>query len=67
MPRVKGRSVARAAPARNKPARGRPSGQVATRDNILRAAIEVFAKNGFAGGRVERISQAANSPDRMIY
>jgi AcrR family transcriptional regulator len=52
---------------RKKPARGRPAGQVATRDNILRAAIDVFARNGFAGGRVDKISKAANSTDRMIY
>jgi AcrR family transcriptional regulator len=67
MARVKERSVARAAPVRKKPTRGRPSGQVATRDNILRAAIDVFAKNGFAGGRVEKISKSAHSTDRMIY
>ena len=39
----------------------------ATRDNILRAAIKVFAKHGFDGGRVEQISRAAKSYDRMIY
>lgn len=39
----------------------------ATRDNILKAAIKVFAKSGFAGGRVEQISKAAKSYDRMIY
>ncbi len=39
----------------------------ATRDSILRAATKVFAKHGFAGGRVEQISQAARSYDRMIY
>jgi AcrR family transcriptional regulator len=38
-----------------------------TRDNILRAATKVFAKHGFAGGRVEQISTAAKSYDRMIY
>ncbi len=59
--------MARAAPAGKKPARGRPSGHVATRDNILRAAIDVFARNGFAGGRIEKISKAAHSTDRMIY
>jgi TetR/AcrR family transcriptional regulator, upper aerobic nicotinate degradation pathway regulator len=47
--------------------RGRPTGQVATRENILRAAVDIFAKNGFAGARVEKISKAANSTDRMIY
>ena len=50
-----------------KRARGRPTGQVATRENILRAAIQVFAKQGFAGARVEKISKAARSTDRMIY
>jgi AcrR family transcriptional regulator len=54
-------------PTRHKPARGRPSGQVATRENILRAAIAVFARQGFAGARVEKISKAARSTDRMIY
>ena len=39
----------------------------ATREAILRAATEVFAKHGFAGGRVEQISKAAGSYDRMIY
>lgn len=39
----------------------------ATRDNILKAAIKVFARHGFAGGRVEQISSAARSYDRMIY
>ena len=39
----------------------------ATRENILRAATKVFAKHGFAGGRVEQISKAAQSYDRMIY
>jgi AcrR family transcriptional regulator len=50
-----------------KPTRGRPAGQVATRENILRAAIDVFAKQGFAGARVEKISKAARTTDRMIY
>ena len=56
-----------AAPADKKPARGRPTGQVATRENILRAAINLFAKSGFAGARIEKISKAARSTDRMIY
>jgi AcrR family transcriptional regulator len=59
--------VPASAPAQKKPARGRPTGHVATRENILRAAIDVFAKNGFAGARVEKISKAARSTDRMIY
>jgi len=52
---------------KKKTLRGRPTGQVATRENILRAAIDIFAKNGFAGARVEKISKAAGSTDRMIY
>lgn len=39
----------------------------ATRDNILKAAIKVFAHGGFAGGRIGQISKAAGSHDRMIY
>lgn len=39
----------------------------ATREAILRAATKVFARHGFAGGRVEQISKAAKSHDRMIY
>jgi len=53
-------------------AAGRPPGvralaAQATRDSILKAAIKVFAKSGFAGGRVEQISRTAKSFDRMIY
>ena len=39
----------------------------ATRDSILRAATKVFAKHGYDGGSVEKISTAAKSYDRMIY
>ena len=39
----------------------------ATRESILRAATKVFAKHGYAGGRIEQISKAAKSYDRMIY
>jgi len=39
----------------------------ATRDSILKAAIKVFAKHGYDGGSVEKISHAAQSYDRMIY
>ena len=38
-----------------------------TRAAILRAATKVFAQHGFVGGRVEQISKAAGSYDRMIY
>lgn len=39
----------------------------ATRDGILRAATRIFAKNGYDGGKVDQISKAAKSYDRMIY
>ena len=39
----------------------------ATREAILCAATKVFARHGFAGGRIEQISKAAKSHDRMIY
>ena len=39
----------------------------ATRESILRAATAVFARDGFAGGRIDTISRAAQSHDRMIY
>ncbi|MBP6899635.1 MAG: TetR family transcriptional regulator [Burkholderiaceae bacterium] len=39
----------------------------ATREAILRAATKVFAKSGYDGGRIEAISKAAKSYDRMIY
>lgn len=54
------------APVRRKPG-VRERAAAATREAILRAATKVFAKSGFEGGRVEQISKAANSYDRMIY
>lgn len=39
----------------------------ATRDSILRAATKVFARHGYDGGSIEKISSAAKSVDRMIY
>ncbi|MEJ8797364.1 TetR/AcrR family transcriptional regulator [Trinickia caryophylli] len=38
-----------------------------TRDKILRAATKVFARYGYDGGSVEKISGLAKSYDRMIY
>jgi AcrR family transcriptional regulator len=68
MPKIKRRETASETSGNRKKAPlGRPAGQVATRENILRAAIDIFAKNGFAGARVEKISKAAGSTDRMIY
>lgn len=45
----------------------REQGAQATRDGILRAATRVFARHGYEGGSVEKISSAAKSYDRMIY
>ena len=39
----------------------------ATREAILKGATKVFAKYGYDGGSVEKISKAAKSYDRMIY
>jgi AcrR family transcriptional regulator len=38
-----------------------------TRDAILKAATRIFAKHGYSGGRIDEISKAAKSYDRMIY
>ncbi|MGH8416264.1 MAG: TetR family transcriptional regulator [Pseudomonas sp.] len=38
-----------------------------TRARILQAAITVFTRDGYSGGRIERISAEAESNDRMIY
>jgi TetR/AcrR family transcriptional regulator, upper aerobic nicotinate degradation pathway regulator len=38
-----------------------------TRDNILHAATRVFARYGYDGGSLEKISKSAKSVDRMIY
>jgi AcrR family transcriptional regulator len=40
---------------------------VSTRENILRAATRVFARHGYDGGSIEKISKSAKSVDRMIY
>ena len=45
----------------------REAASLATRRAILRAATKVFAKYGYDGGSVEKISKAAKSYDRMIY
>ncbi|ARN18702.1 TetR family transcriptional regulator [Piscinibacter gummiphilus] len=53
-----------------KPVRGtgvREAAAQATRDSILRAATKVFARYGYDGGSVEKISQTAKTYDRMIY
>jgi AcrR family transcriptional regulator len=69
MPTTKKTSAAKTSPAKTAAAKPgvRQLAAQATRENILRAAIKVFAKHGYAGGRVEQISKAAKSYDRMIY
>ncbi len=59
--------VSATAPAARRPPGARELAAQATRESILRAATKVFAKHGFDGGRVEQISSAAKSYDRMIY
>lgn len=62
----KASTVRRAAQTRRKPG-VREQAALDTQDSILRAATRIFAKNGFSGGRVDQISKAAHSYDRMIY
>ena len=68
MPRSTPPGTTKTAP---KPRRDRPGVRElaarATRESLLRAAIEVFAEHGFDGGRVSEISRIAHSHDRMIY
>ncbi|MDH4391020.1 MAG: TetR family transcriptional regulator [Aquabacterium sp.] len=59
--------AAAARPDGDRPAGVRALAAQATREAILRAATKVFARHGFAGGRIEQISKAAKSYDRMIY
>jgi len=40
---------------------------MSTRQKILDAAVEEFARHGLGGARVERIAQRANANKRMIY
>jgi AcrR family transcriptional regulator len=61
------KTTGKAGAAKAKPLGVRELAAQATREAILRAATKVFAKHGFAGGRIEQISRAAKSHDRMIY
>lgn len=38
-----------------------------TKDSILKAAVRIFSKHGYTGGRIDQISKLAKSNDRMIY
>jgi AcrR family transcriptional regulator len=48
--------------------KARPNGgALDTRSTILQAAVKVFAERGLGGGRVNLVSRAARSNDRMLY
>ena len=47
--------------------RDRPRDAERTRARIQRAARSEFMRHGYSGARVERISRAARSSDRMLY
>lgn len=64
---VKTRPVERRSAAAGRKTGVREQSAQVTQDSILRAATRIFAKHGFAGGRVDQISKAAKSHDRMIY
>jgi AcrR family transcriptional regulator len=53
--------------AAEKPTLGTQARALTTREAILRAAIRVFSKDGFEGGRIETISKLSHTHDRMIY
>jgi AcrR family transcriptional regulator len=50
-----------------KPPRERTRDPERTRARIQRAARTEFMRHGYSGARVERISRAARSSDRMLY
>jgi TetR/AcrR family transcriptional regulator, upper aerobic nicotinate degradation pathway regulator len=66
-PLARKRKAARRARGRPRHDAGRGGAVVDTRDSILQAAVKVFAERGLGGGRVNLISRAARSNDRMIY
>lgn len=60
------------APSKPKPApksgaRKRTRAPDQKREALLRAAVAEFAREGYGGARVDRISKAAKSNDRMLY
>ncbi|MGE0062275.1 MAG: TetR family transcriptional regulator [Xanthobacteraceae bacterium] len=58
---------AKSRPGPRRRAAKRPYDSEATRENILNAATRIFAERGLSGGRINLISRAAKSNDRMIY
>lgn len=61
----RGRAAPRRKTAAKSPRRARTPDQ--TREALLRAAVAEFAREGYGGARVDRISKAAKSNDRMLY
>ena len=45
----------------------RPSGQVVSKDKILRAATQEFIEQGFHGARMDRIARTGKFNKAMIY
>ncbi len=58
---------AKARKAARKPIAGTQARAHTTRQAILKAATRIFAKSGFDGGRIDSISKASRTHDRMIY
>jgi AcrR family transcriptional regulator len=56
-----------ASPSPAKPLGRRSADQGDTRQAILQAAMREFARGGYDGARIDRISKAARANDRMIY
>lgn len=52
-------------PPRKRPFRSRNA--KTTRQNILKAARDIFSREGYEGARIEKISKAAKSYDSLIY
>jgi len=61
------RAKAKAGRARPAKTRRRTRSPDQTREALLRAAVAEFAREGYGGARVDRISKAAKSNDRMLY
>jgi AcrR family transcriptional regulator len=60
-------STARAPKPPQRRVGARAAAAEATREALLRAATKMFARHGYNGATVEKISAAARSVDRMIY
>jgi AcrR family transcriptional regulator len=66
-PKKAAKRVARAKGSAAKALGRRHADQGDTRATLLRAATEEFARDGYEGARIDRISARAGANDRMIY